>query len=65
MRIASVPSRLSYDWLNVKTIVDVPIGIVVVPDGVTVVLGPLLVPLQIWLPRVTEFNWSDLSEPVA
>ena len=66
INISSEPSDLSYSWWKVKTIVTVePGGIVRVDVGESVVLGPVLLPVQNCVPpRLALSKIRDLSFPV-
>ena len=62
--IRSVSSNRSYDWWNVKLIVEEPLGTVRAGTGTMVRLGPGLVPLKSGLPRLALSSIRLLSSPV-
>ena len=65
-RSSSEPSDLSYVWWNVKVIVmEPPAGILTGDAGVSVSLGPVLVPVQNGTPPTLALcRIRDLSFPV-
>lgn len=63
--ISSDPSDLSYSWWKVKTkVTEEPGGMVRAEVGVSVVLGPSLLPVQnVVPPRLALCRIKDLSFP--